>query len=281
MVWSNSGLKHMNKQEGYEAILTGLLDDFVKTERDEKIREYLASNSNLPGPRGNLELTYAFAKVTACESANHPHKMWALVQGLLDITPNQAPVNDPKEILPFCGAVAIGAIGSVNDAFGRTAFDRLRRAANDPRWRTREGVAMGLQRLIARQGQSALVELDNWIVGSEWLAMRAVAAGVAEPSILTDERIAADALELHKKIIAQMLASDERRTIEFRTLRQALGYSLSVVVRAAPRPGFDFLNKLAGSSDADIRWIMKENLKKNRLTSNFPKEVAELSNRLK
>jgi len=265
----------LSKKEGYKGALVDLLDDFLKTGSEEAVKNYLSSNSNLPGPRGNLELAYAFAEVIEDRSTINPHKAEELASRLSSISANEAPVNDPKEFLSFCGAVAIGAIGSVHKAFSRRAFDALKKLANDPRWRMREGVAMGLQRLIAKEGRAALKELDGWIEDDEWLAMRAVAAGVAEPALLGDEQTAIDALELHKKIFAQMLAAKERRSQEFKTLRQALGYSLRVVVCAAPKSGFDYVRRLVETRDPDIMWLLKENLKKNRLTKNFPSEVAE------
>ena len=36
------------------------------------------------------------------------------------------------------------------------------------------------------------------------------------------------------------------------------------------------MRQLVNSKDADVRWILKENLKKNRLTKNFPEQVESL-----
>ena len=79
----------------------------------------------------------------------------------------------------------------------------LRKLASDPRWRVREAVAMGIQKLLTKQSQKTLKKLDNWIADNEWLTMRAIAAGVAEPPILEDNKIAHAALELHKKYLAE------------------------------------------------------------------------------
>ncbi len=57
----------------------------------------------------------------------------------------------------------------------------------------------------------------------------------------------------------------ERGSDEFRVLRQALSYCCSVVVAAHPQDGKPMLERWAGSADADIHWIVKENLKKTRL----------------
>ena len=270
------GEVRMSKKEGHKKVLAEILNEFLKTGDEEKIMEYLISNSNLPGPRGNLELAEAFAEVAEDYSVTHPQEMWELASKLTDVSPTAAPVNNPKEFLPFCGTVAIGAIGSVHAAFYRKVFTFLKKLANDPRWRTREAVAMGIQKLVAKQSKNTLKGLESWIEKNEWLAMRAVAAGVAEPALLKDEPTARGALELHKRIFAQILATRERKSNEFKTLRQALGYSLSVVICAIPKEGFEYMRQIIDSQDADLLWIIKENLKKNRLIKNFPNEAAAI-----
>lgn len=231
----------MSKKEGYKECLTRLFNDFLKTDNEEGVTDYLASNSHLPGPRGNLELAYAFAEVAEDFSTKAPHRIWELASRLASVSASEAPMNNPREFLPFCGAVAIGVVGSAHSVFRRKAFALLKTLAGDSRWRTREGVAMGLQKLVARQSQNALKELERWIAENDWLAMRAVAAGIAEPALLRDKQTAEDALELHKKIFAQISVAAERKTAEFRTLRQTLGYSLSVVTCASPKEGFAYM----------------------------------------
>jgi hypothetical protein len=98
---------------------------------------------------------------------------------------------------------------------------------------------------------------------------------------LKDKQTAKSAFELHKKIFAKIVAAQERKSAEFKTLKQGLGYSLSVVTCAIPREGFEYMCQLADMQDADVLWIVKENLKKNRLIKNFPKEVASIKILLK
>jgi len=106
--------------------------------------------------------------------------------------------------------------------------------------------------------------------------MRAIAATVAEPAVLKDKETAISALQLHRNMIDQVLEAKERKSEGFRTLGKALGYTLSVVVRAVPEEGFEFMAELVGSQDSDVLWIVKENLKKNRLVKNFPDEVESI-----
>lgn len=266
----------MNKKDGYKDELKELIRSSLGTGKDEHLRHYLASNSNLPGPRGNLELAYAFAEVAAELSTERPRELWALAVDFTLLSTSEAPVNDPREIIPFCGALAIGAIGAMHEELIEGTLGRLKDMSCDPRWRTREGVAMGLQYLIAKNGE-CLEALETWISDERWLVLRAVVAGVAEPSLLKDEDVAKAALGLHQEIIEHVVESSERKSEEFRTLRQALGYSLSVVVCALPREGFDYLRHLALSSDKDVRWVLKENLRKKRLISRYPDETGAIA----
>jgi len=110
----------------------------------------------------------------------------------------------------------------------------------------------------------------------DWLAMRAVAAGVAEPPLLKDRALAQTALKLHEKILAKFSGASDRKTAEFKTLRQALGFTLSVVVAAVGDEGIRYLQELASSKDPDVRWVVKENLKKDRLKRLYPKQVKAL-----
>ncbi len=138
---------------------------------------------------------------------------------------------------------------------------------------------MSIQMLIEKDG-GAVRKLENWLVNGDWLAMRAVAAGVAEPRLMKIRGVPEKALQLHKKIISRVGGTQNRRTEEFKALKKTLGYSFSVVICGVPVAGFDYLRELAGSKDEDIVWIVKENLKKNRLLSGFPNEVRSVSSTL-
>src|SRR5207248_3071330 len=71
-----------------------------------------------------------------------------------------------------------------------------------------------------------------------------------------------------------------RRDPDYRVLRQALGYGWSVAVVALPDEGKFRLERWLASRDLDVRWIMRENLRKNRLTRLDPAWVARCSDSL-
>jgi hypothetical protein len=269
----------MSRKESYKEHLTDLTNEFLKTGNAENLAKYLTSNSNLPGPRGNLELAEVFADVVEENARGESEKLWNLCMKFTQLSPIEAPVNSPREFLVFCGARGVGVFGS-STAFFQKALSRLKELASDHRWRTREAVAMAIQSMIEKQPQKTLKELESWVEKDNWLVMRAVAAGVAEPALLKDKQTAKSAFELHKKIFAKVVANIERKP-EIKTLKQGLGYSLSVVVCAFPSEGFEYMRQLVDTQDAGILWIVKENLKKNRLVKNFPEEVASIKKILK
>ena len=107
----------------------------IKTITEEsELRSFLLANSNLPGPRGNLELAYAAAEEIPA----------ALLIEWTALSADDAPVNSALEFLTFCGVLGHGRLYNDGDA---RALDRIIWAASDLRWRTREAAAMALQNI--------------------------------------------------------------------------------------------------------------------------------------
>jgi hypothetical protein len=212
---------------------------------------YLMQESRLPGPRGNLELAQAVADEGDLDRFSH----------FLTFNPTLAPTNTPGEFLAFCGVLGLGKLIAQGQL---DLLPELRSYASDPRWRTREAVAMALQRVGQADMPRLLQEMETWSAGS-WLEKRAVAAGLCEPALLTDPRHNLRILQILDSITAAITQAEDRSSQDFKVLRQGLGYCWSVVVAAEPGAGKPLMEKWMLSSDRDVRWIMKENLKKNRL----------------
>jgi hypothetical protein len=152
---------------------------------------------------------------------------------------------------------------------------RLRALANDPRWRVREAVAMALQRLGDADSGRMREVIQSWKDGT-LLEQRAAAAAICEPRLLREPHSAAFALDLLQSITQGMANFPNRRSEEYRVLRKALGYCWSVAIVALPIPGKQQFSSWLGYADSDINWILRENLKKNRLERMDPSWVAEM-----
>jgi len=231
----------MNKRETYRNKLLSL----------EDWDAYLLAESNLPGPRANLELAQAVA-----DEGNK-----ALFERYLAYTPAQAPVNSPEEFFPVCAAIGLGRLIAEGH---REHLERLRVCASDERWRLREAVAMGLQRWGEADMDQLITAMRVWCQGTP-LEQRAVAAGLCEPKLLTKPQHATAVLQILEEITASIEQVEDRRSSDFKTLRKGLGYCWSVAVVALPEEGKPLMEKWLRSPDKDIRWIMKSNLKKARL----------------
>ena len=123
---------------------------------------------------------------------------------------------------------------------------------------------MALQRWGDADMAGLLAAMTDWAAGNP-LEQRAAAAALCEPRLLRRPEHAAAVLHILDEITASIPQISERKTDAFKTLRQGLGYCWSVAVAALPETGKPLMEHWLVSPDPDIRWIMRENLKKNRL----------------
>jgi len=267
------------KIENHKHDLIPLFETFFKTNNAQNLKKYLITNSNLPGPRGNLELAKAFADLVEDFSKNQSEHLWQLNSEFSRIPADEASTNDPAVLVAFCGANGIGAIGATVSQYFEQTLSILKMLANDSRWRMRESVCFGLQRMLAQNSVETLKELESWIIDGTLLQLRAVAVAIAEPVFMKNFQFAATALNFHQQIFDRVRIFDDRKSENFRVLRKALGFTLSVVICGIPGPGFKLMQNLIDSNDPDLHWIVKENLKKNRLIKNFPEKVESMKMR--
>jgi HEAT repeat protein len=210
------------------------------------VRAYLDAHSNLPGPRGNLELAHAFAD-------------WAPD----DLVDSLAP--DDDEYIRFCTVLALGQRLAGRGDPG--LVEVLRGHARDARWRVREAVATGLQRVGDRNLPHLVAIVEAWAHDDDRLVQRAAVAAICEPRLLASPVGVKAALAACRDTTGALAALplEARRRDDVRALRQALGYCWSVAIAADPSAGLPSFAELRASEDPDVRWIVRENLRKARL----------------
>lgn len=106
--------------------------------------------------------------------------------------------------------------------------------------------------------------LEKWSEGNE-LEIRAVVAALCEPKLLKNKEDVRRILQILIKITLTFENVADKLTNEQTSLRKTLGYGWSVAIVACPDEGKIILETLSSNSNKHIQWIMKENLKKNRL----------------
>jgi hypothetical protein len=246
----------MSKRDDLIIELIPILND------PEKLEKYIIENSNLPGPRGNLELAFTLAEL---------YDDFNVLSKWIEITQAQADVNDPRSFLVFCATVCLGRLYVKKK--DNKIITILKKLANDGRWRIREAVAFGFQ-IIGEQDFNELVMIfSEWINKSNNLEKRAILASLAHPKFLDEKRA-----EFCFKITDIVLKRMDRDN-DFDVLRKGLEFTISIFVAANLKIGFHFIEKWIGK-DKNIDKIMVKNLKKNRIAKKNPKEVEDLLNKI-
>jgi hypothetical protein len=225
--------------------------------------DFLRTHSGLPGPRANLELVQAAADA----GDEIAFREW------IEFGSGDAPTD---EFLAVCGIVGLGRLVAEGHV---DLVDGLRTHASDPRWRAREAVVMALQR-VGDADTAALFDIVQTWVEDRAYVQRAAIAAVAEPRLLKSGSAGKAAIDLVDLVTANLTHIRERRSDEFRTLRQGLAYCWSVVVPSEPGYGWARMERWVESPDPDVRWLMSQNLKKARLVRLDPSAVERLSGKL-
>ncbi|UCG00111.1 MAG: hypothetical protein JSV89_11360 [Spirochaetaceae bacterium] len=299
----------MGKIETYTSALEELVWD---PQNAGQLAELLTAESNLPGPRANLELAEAFAQAVSTAAAE-PAAWLETLYAWAGISAEEAPTGDPKEFLPFCALLAFGVLYNTHAcAYPCTGpcdcplwpvqsehlVETIRRSASDSRWRIREAAAMALQRLGEGNPKALRRILDDWLnagaakddspadgtltesssAAVALMERRTVLAALAHPPLLEDPDFSSYALKTGGRILedAARIPSEQRKGEAFQILKKGLSYALSVFVAHLPAEGFPMLERWAHSSDPDIKRILVENLKKRRLKAANPDRVADL-----
>lgn len=265
-------------KEDYDAI-EKIIPLFDSKERFKEIENYLSTNSNLPGPRGNLALAFRFADCFKEKSISRD--LLDLIIKWVNISPEEAPTNNPREYLTFCGILALGEhYCYAEEEIKNLIMTQFKTAMNDKRWRTREGAAMGFQRIAEKDINPIKKHFTMWFSGSNYLEKRAFIAALAHPPILKNKEIAQFSLNMSEDILNEILSVSKtcRRSEEFAVLSKGLQYALSVFVADIPEEGFNLLKKYAEFNDPELNKIIKSNLGKSRLTKKYARMVDEVTN---
>jgi hypothetical protein len=264
------------KQDVYYSDLQPLIIRAISVPRTndiETLERYMIERSALPGPRMNTALVSAFADVIG-QLVTQPdmppvERIEALLDGWAALSLATAPANDPLEILPSAAAMTYGQVAVMRPDWWDDEVAKLHTAASHRCWRVREMVAAALQRMLATNWERIYQVIVDWLSDDDPLVIRACAAAVAEPPLLKDKTRGDNALFIQAQAINWLtkLPPERRREEAVVVLRKALGYTLGVAIAATPEVGCALLDQLLASADKDVQWIVRENLKKKRLSN--------------
>jgi hypothetical protein len=247
---------------------------------NNEIVSYLLAHSNLPGKRGNIELAFAFADYIEEQYHTNTEQVLTYCVTLISENPPHKHIIGNEEFLPFCGILGLGRIGKIDTTKEPDVLEFLKSSAQDGRWRIREAVAMAIQDLMDVRPEAIIEKLQAWIHEDSYLIHRAVAAGLAEPRFMRNREITRVALDMHKAILERVTREPAIRDTDYKVLVKGLCYTLSVIITGIEHEGFAYLEALIATDHPIIKKIVRENLKKKRLTRLNAKKVAELQHKL-
>lgn len=239
---------------------------------------YLREQGRLPGPRANLELVKDLSHLLAVLVREQPDNVRTVLNHLVHNHRQTFETNTPAEFVMLCGVVAFGTCAAVKQEWRGETLEFLGRCATNSSWRVREGVAMAFQQLLPTAPRETLSCLIALALSGDYLQQRAAIAAIAEPALLNTQSTIDAALTMQRIVLERLhqIPVAERKREDFRALRKALGYTLSVVTAATPADGFALMRRCATWDDADVVWVLRENLKKKRLAK-FTEYTEELS----
>ncbi len=226
--------------------------------------EALRKNSGLPGPRGNLELLDTF--IRACDKP--------LVQDCLAELKEDTE-NSPEEFVGMCGVVGYAMLHGKHDD---VLIDHLRKYATHRSWRIREAVAIAIQE-IPFETLEERTALTRRLESDDPLVHRAIVAGLCEPRNLKKQTGMSAVFEQLQKATA-LLDKKEKLTEGEEALKRALGYCWSVALVEDFEYGSKIFERLFEIDNRNIKGILRENLKKNRLQKNHKNWVEERTRQL-
>jgi len=221
----------------------------IKGVSNESIDE-LMSNSKLPGRRANLELMWQFSKKA---TKNEIESCLSYKGCDLD--------NTPEEFVVMCGVLGFCVRNKNNPQFALKGIEEF---ANSSSWRVREASAMGIQELLTLSAEDVLQILDEWSSRNERYK-RCIIAGLCEPKNLKSKDVLENAFYYLGKFTEGFDSIATKLTEDQKILRKALGYAWSVAMVEDLDQGKSLFERFVESENKNIRWIVKNNLKKNRL----------------
>ncbi|GAC1640861.1 MAG: hypothetical protein NVS4B12_02620 [Ktedonobacteraceae bacterium] len=263
----------------HDTLLT--LVERALTGNSRPLEFYLRDHSRLPGPRANLELANDVGEILASSVPKYSENVRTLITQFANGDRKKVASNTPEEFVMLCGIIAFGTCAAVYAPWREESFEMLEHYACSTQWRVREGVAIAFQHLLTTVPHETLQRLVKLAAYGNYLQQRAAVAAIAEPPLLYNKDLLETALKLQRIVLERLRNAPklDRKTEELRTLRRTLGYTVSVVTVVLPEQGFALMRECASWNDADITWILRENLKKKRLAK-FPEDTDVLAKML-
>lgn len=230
----------------------------------EELTQYLAENSNLPGPRANLGLASKLAELISSSWTNHTKFLRRCIDFWGD-----------DEYLRTCRNIALGYLAADHPQEDIWTLDLLYLDNFNDEWRPREAVTIGLTEVLRKREDYMLQLLHRWNEDNDLRVLRNTLVALADPENLRENRGLREALRDYTVKAMTAIRYESNSEPGYQILKKSLGFTISV----AAVEDQEILQLLEMWADSDVKqWksLLRSNLKKNRLAKNYPEETKRL-----
>ncbi|MDR0517708.1 MAG: hypothetical protein LBH25_11755 [Fibromonadaceae bacterium] len=203
---------------------------------------FLEKESRLRGPAANLNLVKQFAEEATAEQ----------IDLCLEMLNKISDVSTAASFVAMCGVAASGNP------------EVFRKAASSSNWQVREAAVIGLQKLGLKNLDSLYAIFDSW-ENASLLEKRCIAATLCEPALIKNEEMAEKLLTVLNTYMQLIELKKNVKSEEYKAFKKAMGYCISVVIAASPKKGKEFFEGWMQSPSFEVRWVLSDNLKHDRL----------------
>jgi hypothetical protein len=248
--------------------LTRALDEAV-TGDPRALYELLARVGGLPGPRANAGVVLAFANECVARGTSAD----ALVTKMATLDVDTAPGASKYEIIPMCGAAALGA-RAASDPTALRALATLHDCAEDLRFRVRDTVAEALARIGEARGEPLAHDLASWMDG--YFHAAAVLRAISDPKWLT--RISSPTVVIERLDEGFELAKNAPRAVSrypgFKSLLEVLAVAPAEAAARFGVPVFELLARWSATKDPVLREVVEKVLSSPKLAGRYAEEIT-------
>lgn len=254
--------------------LATLVAQAAKGKKDDLFRK-LELGSGLPGPRANLKLAMEFAETCAHAGPSAD----ALAYAMANEPPQELRGATAKEFLAMCGVLAVVARAQREAPLRDKAIALLEERADDPRFRVRDAVPIGLAMLGAKMHAELAERVEPWM--DRYFQATAVIRALTDRSWL--ETFAQSEGELPIRLLDagfQLAANAPRSDARYpghKALVEVLAYAPKAFAKRFGMPMFDQL--ATWSTDVkmpELREAILANLDDAQLKKPFANEIRKI-----
>ena len=247
--------------------LARALDDAIAGRRD-RLFDFLARASHLPGARMNAPLAEAFA--AACRTRGS--RADAVALALARLSAAEAPGATALEFLPVCGVLALGSRAAADGGVRGAFMAELHARADDLRFRVRDAVIEAVARVGGSAGDALVIDVAPWMDG--YFHAAAVIRALAHETWLSnlhDASMVAARLD-EAFVLARDAPRAAARWPGHKALIEALGTSVAPAVIRFGAPLFDMVERWSAIQDPALRELVVRLLSSPKLAGRFSVE---------